>query len=71
MDVSSSSEAEPWPVKSGKKKHLSEEDMEAMLAAKGANKARAWLDSGFGRYKQVGPQHCITSVSYCSLSVVA
>lgn len=57
MDVSSGSEAAAAaPSKPGKKAHkahLTEEEMEAALAAKGASKARAWLDAGFGGYKQV------------------
>jgi hypothetical protein len=54
MDVSSGSE-EQVPVKQQKmkKKHLTEDEMEAVLAAKGANKAREWLESGFGGFKKV------------------
>lgn len=51
MDVSSGSEQEVTVTK--RKKHLTEEEMEAALAAKGANKAREWLESGFA-FKKVG-----------------
>jgi hypothetical protein len=39
--------------KQKKGKHMTEEEMEAMQGAKGARKAREWLDSGFGGYKAV------------------
>ena len=53
MDVSSGSEHEAHHRKH--KKHLTEEQMEAAMAAKGASKAREWLESGFGRFKHVSP----------------
>jgi hypothetical protein len=36
-----------------KGKHMTEEEMEAVQGAKGAKKAREWLESGFGGYKAV------------------
>jgi hypothetical protein len=39
--------------KKKKDKHMTEEEMEAIQGAKGAKKAREWLDSGFGGYKAV------------------
>lgn len=65
MVVSSDSEQEsagsprsPRKGRQGKgkksKKHLTEEEMEALMEAKGAKKAREWLDSGFGGFGQVG-----------------
>jgi hypothetical protein len=53
MDVSSGEEEAAASAKH-KKKHLTEDEREAMLAAKGANKAREWLELGFGGYKKVG-----------------
>jgi len=57
MDVSSGSEAEAVPAQH-KKKHLTEDEMEAVLAAKGASKAQEWLDSDFGGFKKVGRALC-------------
>jgi hypothetical protein len=42
--------------KKKKGKHMTEEEMEAMQGAKGARKAREWLDSGFGGYTAVSAQ---------------
>lgn len=55
MDVSSGEE-EVSPSKH-KKKHLTEDEREAMLNAKGANKAREWLELEFGGYKKVRHRH--------------
>jgi hypothetical protein len=55
MDVSSGSEQQEHAAATvkRKKKHLTEDEMEAALAAKGASKAREWLESGFGGFKKV------------------
>lgn len=63
MAISSGSEQEEEGARSPRKggsskkkkkgKHMTEEEMEAMQGAKGARKAKEWLDSGFGGYKRV------------------
>lgn len=63
MDVSSGSEAEAVPAQH-KKKHLTEDEMEAVLAAKGASKAREWLDSDFGGFKKV--RRALCRLSWCT-----
>lgn len=45
-----------------KKKHLTEDEREAALAAKGANKAREWLELEFGGYKKVCVRRCWPNV---------
>lgn len=53
MDVSSGEEEEHPAHAKHKKKHLTEDQQEAMHAAKGAKKAQEWLETGFVGYKQV------------------
>lgn len=77
MDVSSGEEHEEHPKaahahhqQKHKKKHLTEDEMEAAMAAKGASKAREWLDSGFGGFKKVGGSlHCIHREDLCVVPV--
>jgi hypothetical protein len=54
MDISSGDEeVKPMAAAPRKKKHLTGDEREAELAAKGANKAREWLELEFGGYKKV------------------
>lgn len=57
LSSDSDMEQEEQPQKHRKKgkgqKHLTEEEAEAMYEAKGARKAKEWLDSGFGGFKKV------------------
>lgn len=53
MDVSSGDEEVKSVAAAHKKKHLTEDEREAVLAAKGANKAKEWLELEFGGYKKV------------------
>lgn len=55
MDVSSGDEEEHPAHAKHKKKHLTEDQQEALHAAKGAKKAMEWLETGFVGYKQVRP----------------
>ena len=54
MDVSSGEEEEHPAHGKHKKHHLTEDEQEALLAAKGASKAREWLETGFIGFKKVG-----------------
>lgn len=61
MALSDDSDEEPAQKGKGKakgKKHLTEEEQEAKLAAKGAAKAAEWLASGF-TFKQVGSRRAL------------
>lgn len=54
MDVSSGGGSEEaHPAAKHKKKHLTEDQQEALHAAKGAKKAREWLEAGFTGFKKV------------------
>lgn len=74
MDVSSGDEAPRETMHAThKKKHLSEDEMEALLAAKGASKAQEWLDSGLKGFKvlSIYNQGLFNHIGYCIALVLA
>lgn len=51
--VNANTMCHPCRPKMKGKKHLTEEEAEAMYEAKGAKKAKEWIESGFGGFKEV------------------